>query len=420
MTDRNVLYISYYFPPMGLSGVQRTVKFVKYLPEHRWTPYVLTCTPDSFYAFDDDLLNNFEGRNVKIFRTAPKKSNERKTRKLPSYFIQKLGRYVLNFLYQPDSKIKWKKQAVELGNRIIKENKIDLIVATAPPFTDFLIAQELSQKHDIPFIMDYRDRWNDNPFHYYPTPIHRNYSRKLEKMVLKYAVHIIVITRQAKENLLRRYNFLTHQDISIIPHGYDPDDFKPFSDVVPDSSKFTITHSGVFQDNRTPKYFLKAIESFIKKNPDAANKIELRFIGVMRKSHLKLCAKFGLKDNVVTTGYVSHGESIRNLMESDVLWMMLNDDVRTPGKLYEYFGARKPILICSPDGQMRKLALDCKAALAVDPDNVKEIENTISTLYQLWRNRTLPKPDKDFVSQFDRTKLTAELSRQMGLSIEIN
>jgi len=419
MEPRNILYISYYFPPMGLSGVQRTTKFVKYLPEYNWKPHVLTTTADSFYAYDESLMDNFVGREIEILRTQQKGNKSRKVRKLPSYFIQKIGRFVLNFLYQPDSKIKWKNPALQLGRELIKENKIEVIVATAPPFTDFLIARELSKEFGIPFIVDYRDSWVDNPFHYYPTPFHKRFSTKLEEDILKHARHIIVITRQAKVSLLQRFRYLSHQDISIIPHGFDADDFKEFSEVQPDPKKLTITHSGVFQDNRTPKYFLKAVAVLIKQDKTLANTLELRFIGIMRKGHAKLIKKYGLTANVKMTGYLNHSDSIRNLMESDILWLMLNDTHRTPGKLYEYFGARKPILICSPDGIMRKTAQESGAAIATDPKDVKQIADALSTFVMMWKNNTLPVPDEKFVSSFDRKSLTSELSRTIGLSLEV-
>jgi glycosyltransferase involved in cell wall biosynthesis len=419
MDKRNILYISYYFPPMGLSGVQRTTKFVKYLPDYGWKPHVLTITPESFYAFDGSLMDDFDGRDIQIHRTASKSKKRGKVRKFPSYFVQKTGRFILNFVFQPDSKIRWKKSALELGKRIIEENDIQAIIATAPPFTDFLIAHELSDKFDIPFIIDYRDSWVDNPFHYYPTPFHKNYSLKLEDKILKYANHIVVITRQEKEKLLQKYKYISHQDISIIPHGYDPDDFNQYGDVQPNPEKFTLTHSGVFQDDRTPKYFLRAVASFLKKNPQARNKIELRFIGVMRKSHLKLIKKTGLENNVVTTGYVSHNEAVKNLLESDVLWLTLNDTHRTPGKLYEYFGARKPVLICSPDGIMRKTALASESAIAAGPKDEAGIENAIKTFYELWQNNSLPQPSEEFAAQFDRKMLTGELSKIVGLSLDI-
>ncbi len=419
MDTRNILYISYYFPPMGLSGVQRTTKFVKYLPEYGWAPHILTITPESFYAFDGSLIDDFDGRDIQIHRTAAKSKKKSKLRKFPSYFVQKIGRYVLNFIFQPDSKIRWKKAAVKLGERVIEQNDIQAIIATAPPFTDFLIAYELSKKFDIPFIIDYRDSWVDNPFHYYPTPFHKNYSLKLEDTILKYANHIVVITRQEKEKLLKKYKYISHQDISIIPHGFDPEDFHQYSDVKPDRDKFTLTHSGVFQDDRTPKHFLRAVASFIKKNPQARNKIQLRFVGVMRKSHLKLIKKAGLENNVITTGYVPHNEAVKHLMESDVLWLTFNDTHRTPGKLYEYFGARKPILIASPDGIMRKTALESGATIAVEPKDVNSIENAIKTFYELWQSDTLPQANDEFVAKYNRELLTSELSKIIGLSLEI-
>ena len=419
MTEHNLLYIAYYFPPMGLSGVQRTVKFAKYLPDYGWKPHILTYTPNSFYAFDETLNEDFNGREIEIFRTFPKKLKVQKTTKLPSYAIQKVGRALLQVVYQPDSKIKWKKPALELASEIIRDNKIDAIMATAPPFTDFLIARELSKKHDIPFIVDYRDMWVDNPFHFYATPFHKNLAIKMEEEILKHANQIIVITRQAKETLLRRYKFISHNDITIIPHGYDPEDFATFTNTRPDPAKFTITHSGVFQDDRSPKFFLKALSQFISKNKDAGDRIEARFIGVMRKGHQKMIKKYGLINNVVTTGYVSHKDAVRHLMESDVLWMMLNDTVRTPGKLYEYFGAGKPMLICSPDGTIRKTAMDSKAAICVDPQDVTSIEASIQSLYSLWKNKTLPVPSEEFTSQFDRRKLTGELARELALSLEV-
>ena len=420
MADKNVLYIAYYFPPMGLSGVQRTSKFVKYLPDNGWKPFVLTSTPNAYYAFDDSQLHEFEGRDIEIFRTIPKSTGKsRKMKGLPPYFIQKLGRAFLQTIHQPDSKIKWKKAALELGEEIIRNNKIDVILATAPPFTDFLIAGELSKKFNIPFVVDYRDMWVDNPFHFFATPMHKSYSIKLEEEVLIHTKQAIVITRQAKETLLKRYKFLSHNDISIIPHGFDPDDFANAVQTKPNPNKFTITHSGVFQDDRSPKYFLKALSNFINKHKEAADKIEARFVGVMRKNHLKMVKKLKLEGNVVTTGYVSHSESINHLLESDVLWLMLNDTVRTPGKLYEYFGSGKPMLICSPDGTMRKTALDSKAAIATGPKDVAGIESAITSFYNLWKLKNLPSPSADFIKQFDRKKLTTDMAKELALALDL-
>lgn len=405
----NVLVIAYYFPPMGLSGVQRTLKFVKYLPLYNWNPIVLTTDPVAYYAFDNELMNEIDG--ITIYRTPNKKAKKYHQKSFPSYLTQKLGRLLYNTIYIPDSKISWKKPALKLAEKILENHKINVIFATAPPFTDFLIAKELAEKYNKPFIIDYRDIWNGNPFYYYPTPLHLSKSLKLENDLLKKTEKVIVTTRFAKEFLLKKFRFLNHQDIAIIPHGFDPKDFENIH--INPSEKFVITHSGAFQDNRTPKYFLKAVAEFISNNPSTRSDFELRFVGLMRKSHLRLIKKYALDDITICTGYLPHSETIKHLLESDVLWFMQFENFRTPGKLFEYFGARKTILACIPDGQIKKIALDSQSAIATDPDDIKQIKNAIGKLYYWWKNGSLPKPDENFVAQFDRTKLTANLAKEL-------
>lgn len=421
MTDaiekRSVLCISYYYPPMGLSGVQRTFKFTKYLPEYNWMPIILSTEPNNYYAYDDGMLSELND-DVKIFRTESKEITK-KVNPFPNLLIQNIGRYFLSFFYLPDTKIKWKKKALELAENIIKENKIDVIFATAPPYTDFLIAYELSKKFDIPFVVDYRDLWLDNPYHFFPTPYHRNKNEQLEHEILAHAERIIVTTRFAKETMLKRYKFLNHLDISIIPHGYDYQDFEnvELNDIKKD--KLIITHSGLFQDDRTPKYFLKALVEAFKQKPELKDLIEIRFVGLMRPSHSKLITKLKLDNNCKLIGYVTHNESIRLLLESDVLWLMMKDNVRSPGKLYEYIGAGKPIFINSPSGSMRQLALESGASFITDPDDIKQITKELIHIVELWKNKSLPKPREEFVNQFSRKQLTSSLARELALACKI-
>ena len=424
MFNNTLLVIAYYFPPMGLSGVQRTLKFVKYLPQFGWRALVLTVLPTSYYAFDESLNTELELEGIEIFRASGKnlvKQNriKNKTVKFPSYFKQKLGRAFLQTIYMPDSKIRWKNAAIGLGEKILEEHKINAIFATAPPFTDFLVANELSKNFGKPFVVDYRDNWVDNPFHFYPTPFHKRYCIKLESEILTRAQKAIVTTRYSKEILLKRYRFLSHDDVIIVPHGYDPEDFALDKSVEQTSEKFVITHSGLFQDNRTPKYFLKALASFVEGNPEAKKKIEARLVGLMRPGHLKLIKKLGLENNVLCTGYVPHSEAVKHLLESDVLWLMLDDTIRSPGKLYEYFGARKPLLVCAPDGIIRRTAAETNAAITTDPKDERAIKRAIGTYFNLWKNDGLPVANEDFAAKFDRKKLTGDLARELALIAEV-
>lgn len=419
MELRNVLVISYYFPPMGLSGVQRTLKFVKYLPNYGWNPLVLTTNEPSYYAFDGELNAEIESLGISVFRTGLTNSNRRKIKKFPSaYWFQKLGRIFLNFFLQPDTKITWKRKALQLGREILRQNHVDVIYATAPPFTDFLVAQQLSNEFNIPFVVDYRDVWVDNPFQLYPTFFHKNFSRKLEEKILKQAHSIIVTYRGTKEILLSRYQFLRSEDITIIPHGFDSDDFDKYGKCVVNPSKFVITHSGLFQDNRNPKFFLKAFARFVNDRQDGKDK-EAWFIGIMRKSHIRYISQFKLEAYVKLYGYQPHQDVIRLLCQSNVLWLVFEDNVRSPGKLFEYFGAQKPILICAPDGYMKRLALESNSAIGVEPRDVEGIYNALNTFYDLWLNNALPRPSTEFIQRFDRKILTAELARQLSLACKI-
>jgi glycosyltransferase involved in cell wall biosynthesis len=415
---RNVLVIAYYFPPMGLSGVQRTLKFVKYLPKFGWRPIVLTTGNMDYYAFDESLFSDIEGSQTTIYRTHSK-DKPQKVRTFPNKFVQTLGRIYYDTLYIPDSKIGWQKSALQTAEKIFAEHDISAIFATAPPFTDFLIADKLSRKYDVPFLADYRDTWVDNPFKYYVTPYHRSRNIKMEQTILSHAHKSFVTTRFAKELLLRRYRFLSHDDIMILPHGYDPDDFAGVTSTRNNDGKFVITHSGLFQDDRTPKYFLQAVSEFIASNPKAAEALKVRFVGLMRHSHLKLINKYKLYANVELTGYVTHKESIRHLIESDVLWLMMNDVYRSPGKLYEYLGARKPIFINAPAGPMTKIAEDCGAGFICEPSDVKAIKKQLAELFELWQEGKLPKPDEKYIGLFSRDKITYDLARELSMAGKI-
>lgn len=423
-----VLVIAYYFPPMGLSGVQRTLKFVKYLPENNWEPIVLTTADPVYYAFDETLLNDINGKEITVFRTPKdptqivRKVKSKKKDDLiayPSRFKEKIRKAVSQTLFQPDSRIRWRKYAMDLGRQILRDYDIDIIYATAPPFTDFLVALELAKEFKKPFVLDYRDLWLDNAYYYYTTPFHRNYAEKLETRVLNSAEKSIVTSRGMKEKLIKRYPFLSFNDVSIIPHGFDSEDFQGLAPAERESDKFILTHCGLFPDDLTPEYFLRGAAQFLEKNPDAKRYLELRFVGLMRKKYFKLIKKLGLEENVKTLGYLPHRESLSHLIGSDVLWMMLPNDVATPSRLYEYIGSRKPIIICSPKGFVRQTALDSGAAQATEAKDVQAIAVAIEHYFRLWLKNSLPKIPVEYAAKFDRKYLTTLLAKELNTALSI-
>lgn len=424
-----VLMIAYYFPPMGLSGVQRTLKFVKYLPQYEWQPVILTTADPVYYAFDDSLGKDIDRENTIIYRTEKDPTQNYKLRKnkdtgrltidYPSRATEIVRKRILQTLFQPDSRKPWLKHALALGREIIRKEKIDVIYATAPPFTDFLVAKRLSEEFGIPYIADYRDLWVDNAYYVYTTPFHKRRAVKMESEVLNTASKALVTGRYMKEQMLRRYNFLNHNDIGIIPHGYDSEDFQNADDgSMPDPKYFTLTHSGLFPDDLTPKYFLQAVRKYLDKNPGEKNTLRLRFAGLLRKKHHKLIKKYGLDDITDRQGYLPHDEAVRNLLTSDVLWFMIPNNIATPSRLYEYIGSRRPMIVSAPVGNIRDAAEGTGAAITTEHNDVTAIAEAIEKFSRLHKAGKLPRTPEEYAEKFDRKILTKELAREFNLLLD--
>jgi len=400
---------------MGMGGVQRTSKFAKYLPLYGWLPHVLTVTPKVYLAEDYCLLDDVRKSGVKVFRTG--KGLDENNGHVVVSFRKESSRKFLSNLSQtfliPDSKIFWKKQALELGSRIIYENDIDLIFATAPPYTDFLVGKELKSRFDLPLVLDYRDSWADCPNNFYPTPFHKKFHTRLEEEVLRSADMIITINERIKELITERYDFTAEEKISVIPQGYDPEDFaKHIADE--SKKKFRITYSGSFMNYYTPKYFLDALKIINENRRDIADETEAMFIGTFPQTFVKYIKESGIESMVTLTGYLKHSECVNKLLNSDVLWMMINrssmSDLHSTGKLYEYFGTYKPILACVPDGVARNSLKGHNACIITEPDDSDAIAEAIMKFFELYKSDSLPKPDNSFIEYYNRKKLTQELA----------
>jgi len=420
---RTVLVIAYYFPPMGLSGVQRTLKFVKYLPQFGWQPTVLTVTPTGYYAQDYTLLDELHHYHIELLRVGSLDPNrlfrKKGVVKMPSEPLRKFLTFVSDTLFIPDNKIGWKRKAVAAASELLEKKQFNAIFATAPPFTDFLIGEDLKKKYDIPLVLDYRDPWLEYPFKYYPTPLHKLWNYRLEKSVLHSSSKIITTNRRVKELLLRRYKFLTFSDIVILPQGYDPQDFADNIPLSPSQNrKMRITHAGVFYGDRTPKYFLQALRKVFTDHPELKGQIEAYFVGNFHDAFVKMITSMDLENDVTITGYLDHKHCIQSLVSSDVLWLVLDNDRQSPGKVYEYLGARKPILGCVPDGFVRDALLETDAAVLTAPTNVAEIAQGILELYSMFKEKRLPRPKEDVVQQYDRVKLTGELAKILSFLID--
>lgn len=422
-----VLVIAYYFPPKGLSGVQRILKFVKYLPKNNWMPTVLTSEVNAYYAYDETLLKELENDAIKIVRVGGRDINsvipKKGTVKMPPEWMRKTFSYLSAFFFLPDNKKSWSEKAYEKGKELLKNESYDLIFVTGPPFSAFMAGAKLSDETGVPLALDYRDLWFGSYFAIYPTFIHRYFLRRIEYRCLKSASKVFVINRSIKEKIMQYFSFVQHNEISIVTHGYDPEDFTEAIPHPKAHNRMILTHSGLLYEYVTPYYLLHAFKRLLIERPDIANGIELMFVGLLRKSLTRLVKKLGLEAHVNITGYVSHTEAVSKVMMSDVLWVMVgkarNSDAHTPSKFFEYVGTRKPVFGMVVDGSLKNMIEEYKAGYICDPYNIDAIKNTLIKMYEDYRTNKFPQANEEVVERYRRDNLTEMLAKEFQFVVRV-
>ena len=421
-----VLVVAYNFPPMGLNSVQRSMKFVKYMKNFNWEPTVITTSGGEYITIDESLLKELKEKNIRIIRIPHNTFLKGSTRdgriKLRREYIIKIFNKINQTSFIPDNKSSWAKKAFFKTLDLLKEEKFDAVLITAPPFSVFGIFSKLKNKINIPLIIDYRELWNRNFFSFYPTPIHKMLNKKMEYNILKAADAIVVSNRKIKEKILNAYQFLTFNDILIITNGFDPEDFEKAKVVPKHNNRMKIMYSGIFQIYNTPKYFFKAFKELSTEKPEIAKNIELHFLGFIRKENKRLIRKLNLQEFIFDHGYVNHKESIAKLLSSDVLWMTVwnrkNIDAYLPGKFYEYLGAKKPVIACVPEGAAKISAEEYKASYICSPTDINEIKETIIHVYNDYKASRFPQIDDNYLTNFRRDFLTEKLTKEFQFLIK--
>lgn len=420
-THRQVLVVTYYFPPMGLSGVQRVTTFVKYLKEYGWRPTVLTIDPAGYFAYDATLLAEVQAAGVPIHRTdswdPTRLFRRQQSVAMPSESLRSRFSAISQLLFVPDNKIGWMPHALRTGHRLLRSGSFDAIFSSAPPYTAHLVAARLSRTHHLPLVVDFRDDWVGNPRHIYATPLHRYWNERLERKVLRSSRRAVTINDAIGDALLR----VGEAPVTIIPHGYDPENLT----VAPaerKSGKMMFVYTGIFYDAQTPDYFLQALARVIDRHPEARDRVEAVFVGLLPKSSLQHIAALNLEDVVTYTGYESHRRAVAFQRAADVLWMTIGTRPGAEGistsKLFEYMGSRKPILALVPPGTARRALEPYRAAMIADPEDVSAIATAISALFSQWQSGALDTPDEAYVQQHDRRHLTGMLAACLDESLQ--
>jgi glycosyltransferase involved in cell wall biosynthesis len=412
---KNVLFIVYYFPPMGGSGVQRPLKFVKYLREFGWNPIVLCPNPGAYHTFDDSLQEELDAMDVEVHRVAGNTifhtgGQNQKHIEVPE-FLAKILRWFSTFFYLPDNKKNWIEPGFEGGSKIIESMDIDVIFSSAPPYSNLIIAKKLKSKFGIPLVIDLRDDWLGTHLFQYPTRWHHRKMKKLEFETLTGADALVTVNKHIADNIESRIG----KGAEVIGHGFDPEDFEDAKKLAASSTgKISFLYSGTFYPDSNPHNFLQAIKLILEEHPEWQNKIELQFQGRLNRQHWKWINKYGLTEIVTDFGYVDHTQAIKNLLKADILWLIVgqkrNPEIISLGKTSEYFATEKPILGLVPDGSAKELLNAYKNAYIANPANVSEIKSKIVELLIRFEENKLHAPSEEVIQAFNRKKLSQKLA----------
>ena len=410
------MVITYYWPPSGGPGVQRVLKFCKYLPEFGWEPIVLTVKDGEYPNIDISLEKEVEELGIRVIKTntyEPFTAYKWLTRKksLPSYelnksnsgFFSMLSKWIRINYFIPDARKGWIPYGVKAGKELLNNENIDIIFSSGPPHSLHFIAKKLKEISKIPWVADFRDPWTD--LFYYDT--YKRVARALnkdiemEKEILNSADFVTTVSNGTKELLNTKVEDL---NAHVIHNGFDPEDFTDIEIPNKNDGNKIITYIGSMSESQVSEGFFRAVSDLIHKNGE---NIIIRFIGNLHQRALDLIKEYNLESYTDQLGYCNHCEVIIKLFESDLLLLVIPNTKKSKliitGKLYEYLKSEKPILaIANLKGDAAKIIDQTHSGSVYQYDDVKGIKNFIS-------QNQHQKPIH--IDQFSRRELTKELDR---------
>jgi hypothetical protein len=447
---KKVLIISYYFPPSGGPGVQRVLKFVKYLPEFGWKPIVLTVKDGDFPARDESLLNEVP-KDISVHRTDifepydhyRKLTGRKKGQAVDidniekgskKHFSDKLAEFIRATFFIPDARRGWKKFAVKEGKKIIDSEKPDIIFSSSPPYTCALIAMELKQyakkKHgiDIPWISDFRDAWTD----YLTTPnrwfIPKKIDKNYEKTTLDKADVLTIVASGMKDDFERKYPEISEKtNYVLLRNGFDSQDYAHTDFKGVKNDKFTVVYTGSMYGKRNPYYFLDTIADLVKTGSVDVNKISFIFVGRLGGDIQNYINSSPLKPAIETISYVPHSESINYLMKADAMLLVIDEDKYSKmilsGKVFEYLGASiitgKPVFTVAGEGEAKDLIEEVSGGIVVPHHHPEILSREYLKLYNgFFENNTTFLPNTEAIKHYERKLLTKKLAEVFDNSIK--
>ena len=360
---KKALIISYYWPPAGGPGVQRWLKFVKYLPKFNVEPVVYIPENPNYPIIDDSLSHEIP-KNLTILkqpikepyrfaRLLAKKDSNRISKGIihkpkSQSLIEKFLLFIRGNFFIPDARVKWVKPSVDFLSKYIAENEIETVITTGPPHSLHLIGMQLKRDLGVKWLADFRDPWTTIGYHKHlrlsSASVRKHKQYELE--VLQNADEIVTTSFTTSKEFQNTVN----KDIKTITNGFDDQDLVS----VKLDTKFSFSHIGSLLSERNPEVLWRVLKELIEENDDFKEAFQLNLIGIVSDNVLDSIKNHQLNDYLNLIGYVTHKEAIKYQKKSQVLLLIEinSDDTKCiiPGKLFEYMASERPIIALGPTG----------------------------------------------------------------------
>ncbi len=423
---KKVLIITYYWPPSGGSGVQRWLKFSKYLPHHQWTPIIYTPENPSFSVVDEELCEDispsvevikrkiWEPYHLYALFSKGDQSAPVNQGFMPSKdggMGQRFGLWVRGNFFIPDARKFWIKPSITFLKNYLKEHPVDAIISTGPPHSMHLIAMGVKKVFpDVNWIADFRDPWTEIDTYHHLNLSKRadNKHHRLEKQVLASADQVVYVSQSGAKGLER----IGGRSVKIIPNGYDETDFEGM-DKERQDTQFTISHVGAINKDRHHSIFIDALSELVDEEDGFRSSLLLRLVGNVDASMIQALEEKNLIDRVKKIPYCSHTESILWMRRAQVLYLPINNVPGAKGilsgKFFEYMASRRPILCIAPqNGDVADLIKDRKLGLVADFEEKEVLKEHLRTYFKNFKDLGSLPDNKDADDSYSRRSLLKE------------
>lgn len=429
---KRVLVITYYWPPTGGSGVQRWVKFARYLPSEGWQPVIYTPENPEQLAVDHSLEKEIpeEAEIIKTHITEPYELYKKFLRRSGhgkeavevnpvnaqnKSLAQKVAMWVRGNFFRPDPRCMWIRPSVKYLKKYLEEHPVDLIVSTGPPQSMHLIGRRLAKETGLPWIADFRDPWTKIFYfkHLSMTRATERWHHKMEKKVLDDATVVVAVSPLVQ----KEFQEVTKTHVELITNGFDESDY-PETNASESAGgparDFTVTHTGLFAADGNPTVLWDVLTEKCAEDSDFRKYLKIKLIGKTDIQIIRSIEDAGLKDNLIDLGYQPHEVAVDEQRKASLLILPLRKEPEykavLPGKLFEYIASRRPVLgIGQPDGAMAIIMDSTKTGTVLDWNDREAVGRFIDRCWCDHCKGTLAVEGTD-ISQFTRRNLTRRMA----------